>query len=81
MSQVLIQIIELLVAGIVPLAEGLGAGISSLVTELFVTVTGEGENAVYELTTFGALAVVFAGIALCIGLSRFILSWVTSFGN
>lgn len=81
MQGILVEIISLLVGGIVTLAEGLGTGITSLVTALFVSVDNSGSEPVYELTVFGALVCVFGGISLAIGLSRLIFSWVSSFGN
>lgn len=82
MTALLTSIIEILVGGIVQLAEGIGAGLTALVTEIFVNeIVGEGGAVTYELTAFGGLIVVFAGIALAIGLSRFVMNLVTSFGN
>lgn len=77
MSAVLIEIIELLTDGLVAFGEGIGSGVSSMVTSLFLTGTGE----TMTLSTFGGLIVIFAGIALTIGLSRWIMNWVTSLGN
>lgn len=77
MTAVLQEIIGLLTDGLVAFGEGIGSGVSSMVTSLFLTGTGE----TTALSTFGGLIVVFAGIALTIGLSRWIMNWVTSLGN
>lgn len=77
MTGVLTEIISLLTAGITGIAAGIGAGLSELVQNIFVANSGEGE---WTLTTFGGLVVVFAGVSLAIGLSRFIVNWVTSLG-
>lgn len=79
MSTILTEIISILVAGISGMATGIGEGLSTLVQSIFVTVGADG--AVTGLSTFGGLNVVFAGIALAIGLSRWVVNWVTSLGN
>lgn len=69
---ILTQIIEILVGGIAGVAEGIGGGLSTLASSIFLA---EG-----ALSTFGTLVVVFAGIGLSIGLSRWVLNFVTSLG-
>lgn len=70
------QIVGILVAGIKGLATGIGEGVSDLAQNLFLTGTGETQT----LSVFGTLICVFAGISLCIGLSRLIFQWVSSLG-
>ena len=77
MTAVLQEIISLLVGGISQMATGIGQGLDALVTSIFLDST----SATPALSTFGGLIVVFAGIALAIGLSRFVVNWVTSLGN
>ena len=77
MSSVLSEIISLLVAGITGLASGIGEGLSNLVQSIFLT--GSGEN--LTLSTFGGVIVVFAGVTLAIGLSKWVVNWVTSLGS
>lgn len=81
MSAVLQEIITLLVSGISQMATGIGSGLSALATAIFLENTGTAQAPSYALSTFGGLIVVFAGIALAIGLSRFVVNWVTSLGN
>lgn len=76
-TAILSEIITILVGGITGIAEGVGTGLSTLATAIFLT--GEGES--QTLSVFGVLVVVFAGIALAIGLCRFVVNWLTSFGN
>lgn len=78
MSTIMSEIIALLVSGITGLATGIGSGLKSLVESIFLKV-GEG-GAVEGLSTFGGLIVIFAGVSLAIGLSRWVVSWVTSLG-
>lgn len=69
------QIIQILVGGLTEFAKGLGSGINQFVTNVFTNETGE------SLTVFGSVTIVFAGIALAIGLSKFIVNWVSSLGK
>ena len=78
MTTILQEIIALLVAGITGLASGIGAGLSELVQSIFLKVSESGT--VEGLSTFGGLIIVFAGVSLAIGLSRWVLNWVTSLG-
>lgn len=80
MTALLGEIISLLVGGITQLASGIGTGLMELVSAIFVNGTGTTEDP-YTLTVFGGLIVVFAGIALAIGLSRFVMNFVSSLGN
>lgn len=80
MTALLGEIIQILVSGITQLASGIGSGLMELIGAIFVTGTGTTESP-YTLTVFGGLIIVFAGIALAIGLSRFVMNWVTGFGS
>lgn len=81
MTSILTEIIQLLTGGLTEMAKGIGAGLQSLVTSIFLETSGTGETAATSLSTFGALIIIFAGVALAIGLSRWVTSWVTSLGN
>lgn len=78
MSNVLTEIIGLLTDGITGIAEGIGGGLQNLVTEIFLTT---GEGGAQSLSIFGGVIVIFAGIALAVGLSRLVVNWVTSLGG
>ncbi len=73
---ILTDIIEILVGGISGVATGIGGGLSTLATSVFLTGTGETQT----LSTFGTLIVCFAGISLAIGLCRWVVNFVTSLG-
>lgn len=77
MSAVLQEIITLLVSGISQMATGIGTGLQALVNSIFLDTTGSTP----ALSTFGGLIVVFAGIALAVGLCRWVVNFVTSLGN
>ena len=78
--QIMNSIIEILVGGIQKVAEGIGGGLSTLAQSVFLQTTGTGAEAVTELSTFGVLIVVFAGISLAVGLSRWVVNFVASLG-
>lgn len=81
MSAVLQEIITLLVSGVQQVATGIGGGLNALVSNIFLETVGEGSSATTQLSTFGGLIIVFAGIALAIGLCRWVVNFVTSLGN
>lgn len=76
MTAVLSEIIALLVGGITGIAEGIGQGLTALVTSIFLDGTGDSMT----LSVFGGVIIVFAGVSLAIGLSRWVVNWVTSLG-
>ena len=80
MVDILSEIISLLTGGITGVATGVGQGLSTLAKSVFIETVGEGASATTQLSTFGALIVIFAGIGLAIGLSRWIVNFCTSLG-
>lgn len=79
-TQIMQSIIEILVGGITQVAQGIGSGLSTLAQSVFLQTTGTGESATTSLSPFGVLIVVFAGISLAIGLSRWVVNFVASLG-
>ena len=75
---ILTQIIQILVGGLSEMATGLGSGLNALVTNLFVQTATDGAQ---TLTVFGTVVVVFAGVGLAIGLSRWVVNFITSLGS
>lgn len=76
MQSVLTEIVTLLTGGIEGVATGIGGGLQSLATSIFLDSSGNST----QLSVMGGLVVVFAGISLAIGLSRWVLNFVTSLG-
>lgn len=74
---ILSEIIQILVGGITGIAQGVGSGLSTLATSIFLTGTGDSQS----LSTFGTLVVVFAGIGLAIGLCRLVVRWISTLGG
>ena len=79
-TQIMQSIIEILVGGITQVAQGIGSGLSTLAQSVFLQTTGTGDSATTTLSTFGVLIVVFEGISLSIGLSRWVVNFVASLG-
>lgn len=77
MTELLTEIISLLTSGLTQMATGIGGGLQALVSNIFLDTTSDKT----VLSTFGGLIIIFAGIALAIGLSRWVVNWVTSLGN
>lgn len=73
----LTEIIKILVGGITGVAEGIGSGLSTLATSIFLSGTGESQT----LSAFGALIIIFAGISLALALCRWVVNFLTSLGN
>ena len=78
---IVVQMVQILVAGLSQMATGIGGGLNDLVQAVFLVSSGTGEAATWKLSMFGQVILAFGGIALAIGLSKFIVNWVTSWGN
>ena len=79
MSNVLQQFVDLLVGGIVDLAEGIATGVSTMAKALFLDVAQDGT--VTGLSIFGGIVAIFAGLALAVGITTRVYTWITSLGN
>lgn len=77
MGGILTEIISLLTSGLTGIASGIGSGLSELVTNVFLDGTGDSQ----KLSVFGGVVIIFAGVSLAIGLSRWVTSFITSLGN
>lgn len=76
-AQFLTEAIQLLVGGITGVASGIGNGLSTLVNALVMTT----DNGSTTMSAFAAIIFVFGGIALAIGLSRWVVNLVSSLGQ
>lgn len=76
-TSIVTEITEILVAGITNLASGIGSGLNSMVSGLFVTTT----DGVSSLSAFGSIVAVFGGIALAVGLTTLVTRWIMSLGG
>lgn len=79
--QVVDAIVDILVEGLVKLGTGIGSGVANAVQALAFTTVGEGANATTELSVFFIMVCVFGAIALAVGLTTRIFTWLESLGN
>ena len=80
MATVLQEFVEILVSGIVSLAEGIAGGVVAMAKALFLQ-TDATTGAVSGLSVFGGIVAIFAGLALAISITTRVYTWVTSLGN
>lgn len=75
--EIVTQIIQILVSGLTEMATGIGGGLNNLAQSIFLVQSGEK----WVLSQFGELIIAFGAVALAVGLSRFVVNWLTSFGR
>ena len=80
MLAVLQEFVGLLVGGIVELGQGIASGVVAMAKALFLE-TDATTHAVTGLSIFGGIVGIFAGIALAVGITTRVYTWVTSLGN
>ena len=77
MSAILTEIIGILTGGLTSFGQGLGAGIQSIITALFIDSSGTTP----ALSTFGGVITIFAAIGLAVGITRRIFNWLVTLGG
>ena len=80
MAAALQEFVQILVGGISDLATGIAQGVSSMAQELFLE-TDATTHAVTGLSVFGGIVAIFAGLALAVGITSKVYTWITSLGN
>lgn len=80
-TEIVTQIIQILVSALKPFGEAIGDALSAMAQAIFLQTVGTGSDAVTSLSVFGTLIIVFAAISLAVGLSRWVLNFVSSLGN
>lgn len=70
------EVVTILGSGIKLFAVSIGEGLSALASGIFFSTTGETTG----LSVLGICILAFAGVSLCIGLSRWVLNFFTSLG-
>lgn len=68
------EIVGLMVESLTGIGGGIGSALSSMATSIFLTTGG-------ALSVFGSLVVIFAGLSLAFGLTRWVLGFITSLGS
>ena len=82
MAGVLQEFVEILVSGIVSLATGIASGIKTMAMALFLTYSENSQGVMVPgLSVFGGIIAIFAGLALAIGITTRVYTWVTSLGK
>lgn len=79
MAQVLQEFVSLLVGGIESLATGIASGVANMAQALFLETSEQG--AVTGLSIYGGIVAIFAGVALAVGITTRVFTWITSLGN
>lgn len=79
MTNIVTDIIEILVSGIAQYAQGFGEGLAALLKSVFLTGTGTTSDP-YALSITGGVVCAFAAIGLAVGLSRVVWNFVSSLG-
>lgn len=77
MTQLLQEIVTLIVGGLNQFAVGFGQGITSLVSAIMIDPTSTDTK---KLSITGGVIVIFAGVSLCFTLSRWVMNLVSSLG-
>lgn len=76
-TELVTEIISILVSGITGIATGVGEGLSTLASGIFFTTAEEGGTG---LSVLGICIIAFAAISLGLGLCRWVLNFFTSLG-
>lgn len=76
-TQILTAILEILFGAFTQTGTAMGGALSNFAQSIFVTTTGETSS----LSIFAAILVTFAAISLALSLFRWVLNWLTSWGN
>lgn len=76
MTSILNEIINILVGGLTSFGQGIGSGLQSIVTSMFLDTSGASP----VLSTLGGVVTVFAAISLAVGLTTLVFQWLSSLG-
>lgn len=79
MPQVLDDFVGVLTTAIGSLASGIAGGVTAMAQDLFLQDDGEGN--ITGLSVFGGIVALFAGLALAVGITTKVYTWVTTLGN
>lgn len=77
MTDVLGEIVRILVGGLTDMASGIASGLNAMVSDLFIETS---ESGTQSLSTFGGVVAIFAGISLAVGLTTLVTKWIMSLG-
>ena len=77
-SAIMTEIVTILISGLQSIGQGIGTALNDMVNALFITTPSGGTA---QLSVFASVLVVFAGIALGLGLVRWVINFLASFGQ
>lgn len=80
-STILTEIVTLLTGALTSLGSAIGSALSGLTKSVFLEEVTSGGTTTTQLSTFGVVIVVFGAISLAFGVSRLVVSWISSFGG
>lgn len=76
-TDILTALIQIIVGGLTEIGGAIGAALSEMASALFISGTGSSAT----LSVFAVLLAVFAAISLGFSLTRWVINWISSFGN
>ena len=80
MTTVLQEFVQILVSGIVSLAQGIAGGVVAMAKALFLEEDAT-THAVTGLSVFGGIVAIFCALALSVAITTKVYTWITSLGN
>lgn len=80
MTGVLSELVAILVGGIQALAKGIAGGLAEMAQALFLKPGATAGTYTNELSAFGGIVAIFAGISLAVGLTTLVTKWIMSLG-
>lgn len=76
-TELVTQIVQIIVSGITEMGKGIGSGISGAVQAMAFTTSGETTT----MSVWFIAVLAFAGISLAVGLTRLVYSFLTTLGK
>lgn len=76
-TAIVTEIVQILTSGLTQLGTGIGGGISNFVQALAFSGTGSEQT----MSVYFVMVIVFAAIALAVGLTTRIFNWLSSLGG
>jgi hypothetical protein len=76
-TELVTQIVQIIVSGITEMGKGIGSGISGAVQAMAFTTSGETTT----MSVWFIVVLAFAGISLAVGLTRLVYTFLTTLGK
>lgn len=72
-----VEIVQMLVSGIVEMGKGIGEGLGETAKAIFLDTSTPEQT---KLSIFGTVIIAFAAISLAVGLTTMVTKWIMSLG-